>query len=139
MRTTVNAVQSILGPNYDYKFLPDLTQFIEAAGSIVDTAVPLAASRGFTLSTSQQELVERWLAAYFYCKQDALYQQKNTDKASATFVTSQSLQSEQERYKRGAIELEPSGVLNALLNRLTARMTWLGKPVSQQIPYRQRD
>jgi hypothetical protein len=66
---------------------------------------------------------------------DPLHAQANTLSGSAEFVTSETLDKEGERYKRMAIEADPTGMVNALLNRKVARSQWLGKPPSQQIPY----
>ena len=143
MRTTVQKVQDLLGGNFGALpngELPDCQQFIDSATVVVDRVVA-AAGVDFRLipNTAEQELIERWLAAYFYCHLDPLYSSKNTQGAGGSFVTSSTLENEGERYKRGAIELDPSGMLNAILNRHIAGAVWLGKPVSQQIPYVNRN
>lgn len=120
IRTTATDVKDVLGYNYDNKRSPSLTGFIASASAIVDQVVVDAALKGVGISTTVQELIERWLAGYFYCKMDPLFASKSTQGASGSFVTSGSLENEGERYKRAAIELDPSGCLNALLNRKTA-------------------
>ena len=136
--TTPTAVQRLLGVNYDTRRSPDLQQFVDSAHTVMGRLIPAAAQRGFTHTAAELEIVERWLSAYFYCKMDPLLASKTTEAASAQFVTSQSLNGEQERYKRGAIELDASGCLNALLNRQAASGFWLGKNPSAQIPYEDR-
>ncbi len=129
--TTVAKVQKLLGSNYGPMAdgtLPDLLQFIDSANSVVTSAASLAVKqRGITLSPAQQELIERWLAAYFYCHLDPLKTSKSTEGASSSYVASQSLEGEGERYKRGAIEMDPSGMVHALLNRAFATGYSLGR------------
>jgi len=93
--------------------------------------ISCAAEKDFTHTTAELEMIERVLAAYNYCKMDPLYASKSTQGASGSHVTSQSLQGEQERYKRWAIELDASGCLNALLNRNVAR----GRVLREDDPY----
>lgn len=143
VRTTVALVQRLLAANYGPLpdgTMPDLFQFIQSASPVVDTVVSQAAQQFRVVpNTVQQELIERWLAAYFYCHADPLKSSKGTEGASASYVTSTTLDGEQERYKRGAIEQDPSGMLNALLNRKYAQSVWLGKRPSAQVPYDQRN
>lgn len=126
MRTNATAVKAILVYNYDFKRNPDLTGFMDSASNIVDRVVSDAVVVGVAVTDVQAELIERWLSAYFYCKMDPLYTTKSTQGASGSFVTSTSLEAEQERYKRGAIELDPSGCLHAILNRNVATARRLG-------------
>src|SRR5678815_4561967 len=116
-RTTTALVQEILDRNYDRLRSPNLQPYIDWASSIVDQVAVDAAAKSMTLSSTSLEIIERWLAAYGYTKMDPLYASKSTQGASGAFVTSQSLDGEQERYKRAAIEADWSGCLNAILNR----------------------
>lgn len=115
VRTTAADVQGILGTNYHLRTSPDLTPYIASASSIVDRIAAKA-----TVDSTVLELVERWLSAYFYCKMDPTYASKSTQGASGSFVSSSSLDGEGDRYKRAAIELDPTGLLNAMLNRKSA-------------------
>lgn len=140
-RTTATLVQALLGSNYgemDNGEMPDLRQFILPANLIVDRVATCAVSKGSSLSPAELEMIERWVAAYLYCHMDPLHSNESVEGASASNVTSQTLDGEQERYKRGAIELDFSGCLNAILNRKVVSATWLGKVPSQQIPYDRR-
>jgi hypothetical protein len=138
-RTTADLVKGVLLDDYGKQAngsLPDLTPYIDSASALVDQVNSDAADKGFSLTSTQLELIERWLSAHFYTKADPVLASKNQGKASGTFVRSQK---EPEPYKDVAIQMDISGALNALLNRQTARTVWLGKPVSAQIPYDQRD
>ena len=157
-RTAPALVQTLLGDNWGLLAdgcAPDLQQFCDTAATMVDSVAACAARRGFSLSGlatgagtpsgsdtpgSQLELIERWLAASRYCAMDPLYQSKSTGAASGQFIGApRSLDGETDRYLRGAIQLDPSGCLNALINRKVAHVAWLGKPPSSQVPYRDRD
>jgi hypothetical protein len=122
-RTTSDAVIAILVYNYDFKRNPDLTGFIDTASVLVDQVVAnaLLLPLPVTVSAASAELIERWLAAYFYCKMDPLKTTKSTQGASGSYVSNgSSLEGEGDRYKRGAIEIDTTGCLHALLNRQTA-------------------
>jgi len=119
-RTNSALVQEVLDRNYDLKRSPSLKPYIDAASLTVTRLVDDAAVKGFTHTSDELEMIERVLAAYNYCKMDPLWQSKSTQGASGAHVTSQTLDGEQERYKRWAIEIDASGCLNALLNRRRA-------------------
>jgi hypothetical protein len=89
-----------------------------------------------TLGTANYEMMERCCAAYYYTLYDPLYGNRSTEGASGSFVE-ESL--DKNRYKAMAIQQDPTGVLNALLNRNFAGSSWLGKPPSEQINYVDRD
>jgi hypothetical protein len=127
-RTTGGAVQGVLGDNYGGA---SLTPFIDTASAMVDQVVICAGKKGITLTTTTLELIERWLAAWYYTQMDPLYKSRATAGASGAFMTGD--------YLKAAIGLDSSGCLNALINRKTAGVTWLGKTPSEQIPIWQRD
>ncbi len=135
-RTNSGAVQALLGSNYDG--LADLKQYIDSATVIINRTVSAAASKQptpITLTTAEQELMERWLACYLYCKYDPLYASKSTGGASASFINNPSIP---ERYLSGAINIDYSGMLKAIIMRQVASFAWLGKPPSDQIPVDER-
>jgi len=140
-RTTIAAVQDLLGANYGPNpngSLPNLQTYIDSATTLVDQLVTDASIKfpPYTHTSAQLELIERWLSAHFYTKMDPTYSSKSTSGASGSFVRDPKVP---EPYKDAAIMLDPSGALAALLNRQTAGGAWLGKPVSAQIPYWERD
>lgn len=139
-RTTVNKVKEILGGNYGTVngVLTDLDPFIDMATAVVDQVVALTARQTspITLTMTNYELMERWTAAYFYSMLDPLLSSKSTEGASGSFVQEKL---DQNRYKAGAIMADPTGILNALLNRTVASSTWLGKTKSEQLSYDDRN
>ncbi len=135
MRCNPPGVAALLGRNYDTVALPSLLPYIRRASAVTDRAVVMAGTRGFTLSTEEQFLIEESLAAYFYCKTDPTYTQRSTDKASGGFLLDSKVP---EQYKKMAIDLDPSGAVNVLLNRLVASVGWGGKTLDEQLDYDER-
>jgi len=107
----------------DYDGVSDLNSRIAYANSTTNQAVACAARRGFTLSTTDQELIERAIAAYRYTQTDPVYLSKNTGGASGTFVRGETTKNP---YKEMAIETDVSGCVNALLNRKVAGLHNVG-------------
>jgi hypothetical protein len=139
-RTNQDDVVAILGDDYDShpeEGPPrDLTPYINTASIIVDQVNACEIARGYPpMDAERAELMEAWLAAYFYTKSDPVYSSRTTAKASGTFVRDKEIP---EPYKGGALDLDFYGCLSAILNKKRARMTWLGKPPSAQIPYDER-
>ena len=134
-RTNATLVEALLGNNYDTENNPDLGQFVDMATLFIDRVVVCADAKGVTLSTEEEEILERWWAAHLYTKLDPLYTSKSTLSASGSWVQGK----EPERYKAGAIELDPSGCVKALSNRQTARMVWGGKAQSEMVDYEDRN
>ena len=152
LRTNSAAVAAVLGQDYEagdaVNDIPatDLTPFMTSANAIVNQVVVLAGSSrdqfraALASDSATQELIERWLSAHFYCAQDKPEIQKTTQGASASFQGQKQTQGlDTTEYGRRAITLDYSGKLNALDKRAFARTAWLGKPVSQQVPYCQRN
>lgn len=125
-------VQALLGANYGLLpdgTAPDLQQYIDSADVVVQRVIVCAANKGMSLSPTEQELIERWLSCYFYCKMDPLYQSRSTAGASGSFVNAgmnAQIDGDADRYKRGAIELDATGCLNAILNRKAVRLLSVG-------------
>jgi hypothetical protein len=143
-RTTALAVASVLvdsslSPNGqgDYDGTTDLTPYIVSASSVVDRVATAASDiKGITLSTTELELIERWLAAHFYTKMDPTYLTKTTGKAVVSFARNPKVP---EPYKDVAIAMDYSGMLNAILNRQSAGGFWMGKTVPDQLSYTDRN
>ncbi len=126
-RTTVAAVQAILGDNYDD--FTDLQPFIDTASAVVDDVVVCSRSRlppTIILTDAKAELIERWLACHYYHIMDQLYQVKSTSEASATFQGQTTMSVEGSKYGQVAINLDFSGCLSAISKRQFARGFWMG-------------
>ena len=152
-RTTSALVQGILGADYgpipDGLTLPDLTPYIATASSVVDQIKTIAAAQNSgslqlvpsdTGVGSQAEILERWLAAHFYCVMDPTYTQRSTMGASGGLEVGQAGKGfKSTKYGRMAVTMDYSMVLENLSEKKRARADWLGKPVSAQTPYVNRD
>ncbi len=144
-RTTAAAVQAVLGDNYGAKVdgsLPDVTTFIGMANPLIDRVVQIAAQKisPIVLSTAEQEVLERLMAAHFYCLSDPIYTSRNTSSASGQFqVGTPDEGFGATEYGRQAMAFDYSGCLKQLSLKRRAAATWLGKPVSAQIPYVDRN
>jgi len=124
-RTTPSLVAEVLAYNYDNLRQPSLVPYIDTASALVDRLLVEVSVKGESMPDATAELIERWLAGYYYCMMDPLYQSKSTKGASGQHVTEAGLDGEANRYKRAAITLDYTGCLNALLNRKSARGTLL--------------
>lgn len=144
-RTSTTLVQAVLGDNYGAKVdgtLPDLTIFISMAGPLIDRVVTMALSKltPITLTTTEQEILERLMAAHFYCLSDPVYTSRSTQGASGNFQTGTPDEGfGATEYGRQAMAFDYSGCLKQLSLKRRAAAAWLGKPPSQQIPYVDRD
>jgi hypothetical protein len=113
----------------------DLTPYIDVASAVVTRVNTCAVAKGYTLTSSELELIERWYAAWVYTDMDPLYRSKSTGGASGSF----DVDPKNKRYLRQAIALDPSGCLAGIVAGHTAGAVWLGKVPSERIPYDQRD
>lgn len=133
-RTTPGAVEAILADNYDGT--TSLVPFIDTATVIIDRVVTCATRKSVTLTATEKELMERWLAAWLYTKADPTYLSKSTGRASGSFAHGLK---EPEYYKDAALSLDPSGCLEAILNRKTAGLQWAGKTPTESLAWWERD
>lgn len=143
-RTTAGAVRSILGEGedgyqYDSETEPSLTSFIETASAITDDVQACAVAKGGGHTAARLELIERWLAAHFYCVMDPTYQERWTGKAKGIYQGRSGMYLDSTRYGQHAQILDGTGCLAALGNSKRVRLAWLGKRPSEQLPYWQRD
>lgn len=133
-RTTSTAVQTLLGGNYDADNQPSLSPFIDAANLIVTRCDTLASANGYTLSTAEKEMIERYLSAHLYTVQDALYSSRSTLGASGSFI-----RDKDGDYLKAAKMIDPSGALATVLDNNTAGGAWLGKTVSETLSFDERN
>lgn len=131
-RTTATLVATVLGDNYVDGFSPDLQAFIDTATLIVTRVLTCAAAKGYTITTDEAEMIERYLAAHYFGHADQFITSKSTNGASGSFQGQTGMGIESSLYGQTAIQLDPSGCLNALTKRQTASATWLGRPSNAQ-------
>lgn len=136
-RTTAEAVKGILLDNYDGS--SNLNEFIEAANELTTEVSTCASTRNVTMRAALLVKIETFLAAHFYGHGDQFYQQKQTEKASATFQGKTETGLKSTQYGQSAISMDISGCLAAFDKGSRATMTWGGKAPSDQTPYRDRN
>jgi len=129
IRTTQAAVREILAANWDGK--SDLAGYIAGASMVVDQAVPWFGKRDRVMrqnyTSAQLELLERYLAAHFYCKSDPLYISKGNMGASGSFQRKTDDGFQLTEYGRAACEMDTTGVLSAIGKRQVAGIAWAGR------------
>ncbi len=124
--TTVTAVQAVLGTNWDGT--TDLTPFIDTADVVMGRVKTCAFNKGNALSDVEVEVIERWLAAHYYCVQDPTYKSRNTASASGSFQGNTDMYLESTPFGQQAARLDWSGCLQAIAGkqRASASLIWLG-------------
>ena len=138
---------AILTPGGDYDANPEvgsapsLTPFIDTANVVVTRVAACALRKGITLSAAELELIERWLAALYYCQSDKPYASRSTAGASGSFHGQTGMYLTSTLYGQTALNIDSSGCLDAIANgpRKTATASWLGKAPSEQTDYMDRD
>jgi competence protein ComGF len=137
-RASEDDVRAIIGSDSTLK----VSFFIETAEQLVDY-VDSCDTDG-TLNTTQLRHIETWLAAHFYAIRDQQYASKKTGDASAVFQGKTDMALDSTQWGQQAMILDVTGKLatinqNAKRGKITAGMTWLGKPKSSQTEYQDRD
>jgi hypothetical protein len=132
-RTTTALVEKLLSDNYDT--FTNLQQFVDAAYLVINRVATCASAKGKALNADELEMIERWYAAHLYTKNDPTYSSRSTGGSSGAFVRDPKVP---EPYLKGALDLDFSGCLAAIVNRSTTAAFWLGRPPSAQTPYEDR-
>lgn len=138
-RTNSDAVQALLLPGGDYDGSSSLTPFIDTATIIVDRVEARAIARNKTLSTTELEAIERWLAAHCYVQSNQTLSNKSTAGAGGSFHGQTGMYFEGSKYGQMAVNLDYSGCLLALGKRQVASAFWTGKIPSEQTNYVDRN
>lgn len=136
-RTNSSNVANILLDNYDGTTVLD--RFIDTAASLTNKVS--TNDTASELDAADLELIERYLAAHFYCLADPLYASKSTGGASGSFQGQTGMGLDFTPYGQTAKRLDVTGYLARLdmPTRPKAGSIWLGKAPSNQIPYVNRD
>ena len=126
-RTTQSNVKSILGDHYDGKSA--VQPFIDSAASLVNK-ISSNDTDGL-LSSSDLELIERWLSAHFYAHMDQFFQSKNTGRAGGSFQGQTAMVFTSTLYGQTALALDVTGYLSKIQQQAQngprkARVTWGG-------------
>lgn len=137
-RTTSALVQGILGD--DYNGSTNLNPFISTASVVVNRVRLCAIEKEIPLTTEELELLERWLAAHYYCQSDTTYKSKSTGGASGSFRGGDGMGFESTLYGQSAMmNIDPSGCLANLDKTTSAGGVWLGKPDRDKLSWRERN
>lgn len=128
-RTTPTLVESLLGA--DYGPLPDgtfqdLQQFCDTANSLVNRAVVCANAKGYFLSGTDLEIIERWMAAWAYTQSDKTLASKSTSGGSGSFQGQTGMGFESNNYGMTAMRLDYSNCLRNMDKQQRAKGVWLG-------------
>jgi hypothetical protein len=128
-RTSSSKVQEILVDHYDSVNSISLTAFISTANSLTNKVASNDADT--LLSSTDLELVERWLAAHFYAHADQLSQSRGGGRANASFQGQTAMALTSTQYGQTAMVLDVTGYLSRLSQQavsgpVKASMSWLG-------------
>jgi hypothetical protein len=149
-RTTADAVKAVLlpGNDYDLERAPSLTPFIDTASIFVDRIAARAVVQELTITVTELEVIERWLAAHFYAVSDRPFAFKGEDGAQANFDGKTEKGLEATLYGQTATLLDPTDLLDEIESEAavddrplafrTAGGAWLGRRPSEQTDYQQR-
>lgn len=126
-RTTKALVEGILGDHYDS--VSNVNKYIDTANSLVNKVS--SNDSDSLLSSSDLELIERWLAAHCYAHHDQLYQQRSTGGASGSFQGQTEFMFKSTQYGQMALVLDVTGYLaelqqQAMEGKRKAKVIWGG-------------
>lgn len=133
-RTTNQAVRDTIETDPDISVDP----FIRTANTL--TSKIAANDSQSLLNAADLFEIETYLAAYFYALRDAQYAEKKTGDASAIFQGKFGMGFDLNYWGQMAKRMDVTGFLASMdRGKVQVGVTWLGKPPSEQIPYRDRD
>ena len=130
-RTTVDQVEAIVEIDSGIS----LTPFIEVANSLVTEVCAAATDSAGTLvyDATRLELIERWLAAHFYCIRDPRASREEVDDVATTYRSVVEIGLNNTHFGQMAMIIDTNGGL-ARLNKSTeggksntVSLSWLGK------------
>ncbi len=96
-------------------------------------------AKGITLTTDELLDIETWLSCHFYTCSDPMFQSRAVMGVSATFQGQTGKGLEASSYGMAALAIDYSNTLKNISNQQVASMTWLGKPLNEQIDYDDRN
>lgn len=143
-RTSPDKVKELLvdnyGPSLGRADGAKLDGFIDSASAMVDRVNTCAAGKtpAITLTTTELELIERWLAAHLYVMADPMYASRTTGKSSASFQGQTQMGLDYSPFGQTAKRLDWSGCLEALDKRKFVGGAWLGRNRVSQTDYEDR-
>lgn len=139
IRTTPALVKGILLNDYDTRREPALSPFIDTANMMVNRLSTLASNNGTPLTTTELELIERWLSAHFYKVSDRGYAEKQTDQARGRYHGQTAKNLEFTPYGQMALVIDHTGLLGTISEGVVGSIGWLGKTESESLDWDQRN
>lgn len=133
IRTTEEAVKELLD---GYRSGKSFDPFIAPASGLVDGVEALSN----TLDSDEQldeerlELIERWLAAHFYCMFDPRAEREKAGSVEAKYETKIDLRLNLSKYGQMAMLLDTTGYLDSLNDGKKKRVLgveWLGTEIEE--------
>lgn len=118
---------------------PALQPYIDTATGIVSRVATCATRKGYTLTSDELEIIERWLSAHFYCCSDKAYLSRSTEGASGAFNGQTGKGFEATLYGQQAMNADWSGCLKNLDKQQRAGASWMGKTAAEQLTWQQRN
>lgn len=137
-RTTPDLVKGILLKDYNTRTNPDLTPFIDTAHAITNRLAFATTDKGLILTTTELELIERWISAHCYCLSDKPYESNKTLDAEAKYQGKTKTGLDATLYGQMALDLDWTNSLANLSQRKRVRAFWLGKQPIDQVDYYDR-
>lgn len=132
-RTSETEVREIIGSDPALSLAP----FIETANAL--TTWLSSKDTDGELNSDLLVAIEKNLAAHFYESRDPAYQEKKTGDASAVFQGKWGMKLDSSDWGQHAQILDVTGRLAGLNKGGRTSFAWLGKPVSEQTDYVDRD
>ncbi len=142
-RTTVALVRELLltnGEDYDERRCPSLKPFVDTANMLITEVIACAARKGKTLSTAQAEMLERWMACHYYVQLDQNLSSQSTGGASGQYQGSTAQPGVLgSKYGQSALSIDFTGCLKAVSTGARVGFGYLGKSVTEQRTFEERD
>lgn len=137
---TPQDVQDVLSPGNDYRPGKPLDPFIRVGVKITEQVQASAAGFGRTpMDAETANLCATWLAAWAYKCSDQQYMTSNAGRSSATFRGQSGKGFELNNYGAAAMQIDGTGILQAINESKIVGTAWLGKTLGEMIDYATRN
>lgn len=133
-RASQDDVRNVIDSDPTISMIP----FIAVAHNLTNKVRDCAIAKGTPLSVTDLHDIETYLAAHFYALRDPQYQQKQTERASATFQGKTDMGLDLTWWGQMAKVIDTSGCLDGF-GKTKVGLAWLGKPKSRQLDYVERN
>ena len=107
----------------------DLEQFITHANALVDRVNTCATGKSITLTSTELEIIETYLAAHFYALRYLQFSEKKTGRASVVIQGKTGMGLEATLWGQQALSLDPSGCLAEITGGNMPTVHWAGTTI----------